>query len=68
MGVWMATTTQAGHHSGRSDSCACVYCGDVMVCDGGICDCVAVMDDVRPVLVVYVCIMVALWRGGTNYT
>ena len=31
-----------------------------MACDGGICDCVAVMDDVRPVLVVYICIMAAV--------
>ena len=47
-----------GHHNGRgSDSCACVYCGDAMACDGGVCDCVAVMDDVRPALVVHTCIM-----------
>ena len=40
--------------------------GDVMACDGGVCDCMAVMDDVRPVPVVYTCIM--LWQGGQNYT
>lgn len=54
--------------NGGRHSCVCVYCGDVMVCDGGMCDCVAVMDDVRPVSVVHICIMVALWRDGANYT
>ena len=54
--------------AGGSYSRACVYRGDVMACDGGVCDCVAVMDDVRPVLVVYMCIIVASWPGRPNYT
>ena len=54
--------------AGGSYSCVCVYCGDVMACDGGVCDCVAVMDDVQPVPVAHTCIIVALWSDRPNYT